>query len=423
MEQLMDVIRRQILSQLDISCEISDEALMEMIRQEITVHGDRYLLSLKQRQVLQKQLFNSFRRLDVLQELLERDDITEIMVNGWKDVFYESMGALFRWDKAFSSPEKLENVVQQIAAIGNKTINEADPIVDSRLADGSRVNIVMSPTAVHGPCITIRKFSREHMSLERLVELESISMEMKQVFQVLVQAGYNIFVSGGTGSGKTSFLNALSLAIPDNERVITIEDSAELQLQEVSNLVRLEARMPNVNGVGAITIRDLIRTSLRMRPDRIIVGEVRGPEALELLQANNTGHSGSMSTGHANSCKDMLSRLETMVLMGMDLPLLAVRGQIASGIDILVHLGRMRDRTRKVLQVWEILGICDGQVQMHPLYEFQEADSDSDKVSGQWVRREQLFCKERLIERGLLPVLNEIYGSVEELEHEYTDEG
>ena len=397
------------MNQLDISCEISDGELQEKIREQIRLHGDRHLLSLGQREVLQKQLFNSFRRLDILQELLEQPEITEIMVNGSKDIFYEKQGCLYRWEKSFSSTEKLENVVQQIAALGNKSINEADPIVDTRLPDGSRVNIVMSPAAIDGPCITVRKFSKEHMSLSRLVEVGSISAEIKGFLELLVQAGYNIFVSGGTGSGKTTFLNALSLAIPYNERVITIEDSAELQLQGVRNLVRLEARMANVNGAGEISIRDLIRTSLRMRPDRILVGEVRGPEALELLQANNTGHSGSMSTGHGNSCRDMLSRLETMVLMGMELPLQAVRGQIASGIDILVHLGRMRDKSRKVLQIWEILGMEAGEIKLHPLYEFQEDAQAQDMVSGSWERKNLLERREKLQEHGLLARLEELY--------------
>lgn len=409
MEHLIETMHSQILNQLDISYEISDEDLMETIREHISRQGEKYLLTLGQREVLQRQLFNSFRRLDVVQDLLEQKDITEIMVNGCKDIFYEKNGGLHRWDKCFSSAEKLENVIQQIAAMGNKTINEADPIVDTRLLDGSRVNIVMSPAAIDGPCITIRKFSKEHMSLERLVEVESISPEMKSFFQLLVQAGYNIFISGGTGSGKTTFLNALSQAIPSNERVITIEDSAELQLQGVTNLVRLEARMANVNGVGEISIRDLIRTSLRMRPDRIIVGEVRGPEALELLQANNTGHSGSMSTGHGNSCKDMLQRLSTMVLMGMELPLSAVHGQIASGIDILVHLGRMRDKSRKVLQVWEILGYEQGEIQLHPLYEFQENTKGDGKVTGIWIRRERLMRQGKMAEQGLQGQLEELY--------------
>lgn len=409
MEHLIETMHSQILNQLDISYEISDEDLMETIREHISRQGEKYLLTLGQREVLQRQLFNSFRRLDVVQDLLEQKDITEIMVNGCKDIFYEKNGGLHRWDKCFSSAEKLENVIQQIAAMGNKTINEADPIVDTRLLDGSRVNIVMSPAAIDGPCITIRKFSKEHMSLERLVEVESISPEMKNFFQLLVQAGYNIFISGGTGSGKTTFLNALSQAIPSNERVITIEDSAELQLQGVTNLVRLEARMANVNGVGEISIRDLIRTSLRMRPDRIIVGEVRGPEALELLQANNTGHSGSMSTGHGNSCKDMLQRLSTMVLMGMELPLSAVHGQIASGIDILVHLGRMRDKSRKVLQVWEILGYEQGEIQLHPLYEFQENTKGDGKVAGIWIRRERLMRQGKMAEQGLQGQLEELY--------------
>lgn len=406
---MIEDMRNEILQQLDVSYDVSDDELMEKIREQVRLHGDEYLLTLEQRYLIQKQLFNSFRRLDVLQELLDREDVSEIMVNGCDNIYYEERGQLHRWHKGFDAVEKLENVVQQIAARGNKSINEAEPIVDTRLSDGSRVNIVMSPAAINGPCVTIRKFFREYMSLEHLVENKSISREMKAFFELLVKAGYNMFISGGTGSGKTTFLNALSQAISANERVITIEDSAELQLQGVENLVRLEARAENANGVEAITIRDLIKTSLRMRPDRIIVGEVRGEEAFELLQANNTGHRGSMSTGHGNSCQEMLSRLETMVLMAKDLPVQVIRGQIASGIEILIHLGRLRDKSRKVLQVWEILGVKDGEIILHPLYEFCEIAGNGNEVSGHWVRKGELEKKMRLEEMGCLCELETIY--------------
>lgn len=394
---------------MDVNGEISDQMLMERIDGQIDGYAREHILTLADRERMQLQLFNSFRKLDLLQELLEQPDITEIMVNGPKAIFYEKQGVLYRWEKGFETLEKLENVVWQIAAQGNKTINEAEPIIDTRLPDGSRVNIVMPPAVLDAPCITIRKFASEMMSLERMVEMDSISREIYQFLVLLVQAGYHIFVSGGTGSGKTTFLNALSQAIPRGERVITIEDSAELQLQGVENLVRLETRTTNGNGVEEISIRDLIRTSLRMRPDRIIVGEVRGPEALELLQANNTGHRGGMSTGHGNSCTDMLSRLETMTLMAKDISLAAVRGQIAAGFDVMIHLGRMRDRSRKVLQICEITGVVEGEIRLCPLYEFQELGSNNGKVVGQWVRTGQLLAREKMQTAGLEKKLLQLY--------------
>lgn len=409
MEQMMELFRKKILEQLDLSGEISDQALMERIREQIDEYAKDHLLTLEARWQMQQQMFNSFRKLDLLQELLEQSDVTEIMVNGIAQIFYEKHGELYAWDKRFATMDKLENVIQQIVAQGNKTVNEAEPIVDTRLPDGSRVNVVMPPAALDGPCITIRKFAREMMSLERMLEMETISREIKDFLKLLVQAGYNIFISGGTGSGKTTFLNALSQWIPDSERVITIEDSAELQLQGVNNLVRLETRTANVNGAGAITIRDLIRTSLRMRPDRIIVGEVRGAESLELLQANNTGHSGSMSTGHGNSCRDMVRRLETMVLMGMELPMAAVRGQIASGFDVFIHLGRMRDKSRKVLQICEVSGVENGEVILRALYEYVEDGLDDGKVTGQWIRRGQLLAREKMQAKGLEEKLQMLY--------------
>lgn len=410
MEQAIEELRSQILDQLDISYEISDVLLQEKIQEQIRIYAEGHLLTLAKRELLQRQLFNSFRRLDVLQELLEQQGVTEIMVNGYRDIFYEKCGSLYRWEKTFASSEKLDIVIQQMAALGNKVINESNPIMDARLLDGSRVNVVVPPAVLDGPCITIRRFFRDYMSLDHLVEQKTLSEEMKVFLELLVEAGYNLFLSGGTGSGKTTLLNALSEAIPVGERVITIEDSAELQLQGVENLVRLEARSSNENGAQEISIRDLIRTALRMRPDRIIVGEVRGAEALELLQANNTGHRGSLSTGHGNSCEDMLGRLETMVLMaGMELPLSAVRGQIATGIDILVHLSRMRDKSRKVLQIWEVLGVKDGVIQMHPLYEFHEDIQNTAVVEGQWIRKESLVHTGRLQEQGKLERLEAIY--------------
>lgn len=410
MEQQMAKFRSRILKQLDLQMDVTDQVLEDLIEEEVETYAKKHLLTLAQRKQIAIQLFNSFRKLDVLQELLDRPEVTEIMVNGSNHIFYEEQGELYQWDKTFDTLDKLENVVQQIAAQGNKTINAADPIVDTRLADGSRVNMVLPPAALDGPCITVRKFAKEMMSLERMVEVETLSAEMKAFLELLVQGGYHIFISGGTGSGKTTFLNALSQAIPSGERVVTIEDSAELQLQGVENLVRLETRCGNANGVASITIRDLIRTSLRMRPDRIIVGEVRGGECLELLQANNTGHSGGMSTGHGNSCKDMLQRMESMVLMSaVELPLYAVRGQIASGFDVFIHLGRMRDRSRKVLQICEVVGMEAGEIVLHPLYTFKEQMEQKGKVLGRWIREGQLQATEKLREKGLEKELSAIY--------------
>lgn len=411
MEEMIREVRGQILDRLDVDRDLSDEDLKAKIQDQVHRYGNLHALTLEQMEHLQKQVFNSFRRLDRLQPLLENKEITEIMVNGTEEIYCEIHGALRPWGSSFETKEQLENVVQQIAALGNRSVNEAEPILDTRLPDGSRVNVVLPPVAVDGPYITIRKFFRDYMSLGKLEQTGTLSEEMRQLFELLVKTGYNIFISGGTGSGKTTFLNALSGAIPKEERVITIEDSAELQMQDLPNVVRLEARMANVNGAGAITIRDLIKTSLRMRPERIIVGEVRGPEALELLQANNTGHSGSLSTGHANSCRDVISRLETMVLMGYEISLPAIRSQIASGIDILIHMGRTRGGERKVLEVCEVVGMKDGHVQIHPLYEYREAYCDEKKqFLGEWQRKGVLKCRQRLERCRSENCLERIYG-------------
>lgn len=398
-------MRKRILEQMDLDREISDGELYALIDREIAVYGKMVLLSLKEREEAQRWIFNSLRKLDVLQELLEQEGITEIMVNGPERIFYEKEGRIFPWDKSFSTKEKLENVVQQIAALSNKSVNEAEPITDTRLSDGSRVNIILKPAALDGPYITIRRFSRRLMSLQQLCGIGTLSGEMREFLVLAVRAGYNIFVSGGTGSGKTTLLNALSEEIPKEERVVTIEDSAELQMNGVENLVRLETRSANVNGAGEISIRDLIKTALRLRPDRIVVGEVRGAEALDLLQALNTGHDGGLSTGHGNSCPDMLSRLETMVLMGMDLPLRAVRGQIASGIDLLIHMGRMPDKSRKILDIMEVEGMKAGEIVLHPLYQFQKGEEGEG-----WFRRGKLKKREKMDLCGYGEKLEQIYG-------------
>ena len=346
-------------------------------------------------------MFNSLRKLDVLEDLLNDEEITEIMINGPDNIFIEKKGQVIHWEEKFSSEEKLNDIIQSIVANSNKIVNESNPIVDTRLADGSRVNIVLKPAAVDYSILSIRKFPKEQMTMERLKGFEAISDEQIDFLRKLVVSGYNIFVSGGTGSGKTSFLNALGEFIPSDERVITIEDSAELQLRNVDNLVRLEARNANLEGKNEITIRDLLKSSLRMRPDRIIVGECRGAEALEMLQAFNTGHDGSCSTGHSNSCKDMLSRLETMVLMGAEIPLPAIRQQIASGIDIIVQLGRLRDKSRKLLEITEVLGMENNEIQLNPLYKFKEIDEINGRIVGEWEKVGSLINTHKLVASGI----------------------
>lgn len=396
-----DEIRRNVLERMDVSRDITDEELCDLIQEEIKGSRRGRVISMVQRETLTGSVFNSLRKLDVLQELLEDEEITEIMVNGATRIFCEKKGALHQWKGKFSSAEKLEDIIQQIAGNSNRMVNESSPIVDTRLPDGSRVNIVLHPIALDGSMICIRKFPKEPLRMQQLLEYRSISEEAADFLEKLVKAGYNIFVSGGTGSGKTTFLNALSEFIPSDERIITIEDSAELKITGIPNLVRLETRNANAQGTNAVSIRDLIKTALRMRPDRIIVGECRGAEALDMLQAMNTGHDGSLSTGHANSALDMLSRLETMVLMGMELPLAAIRGQIASGIDIFVHLGRMRDRSRKVLEIAEVDGIKNGEIVLRPLFLFRESGHGSDRVEGIWEKTGELKHRDKLHFAGL----------------------
>ncbi len=369
-------LREQILEQLDYGRELEDQEVLEVIDRVILDQGKLSTLPVSQCRRLREELFDSLRRLDILQNLVEDPSITEIMINGPDTIFIEKNGRLEQVAEGFESPEKLRDVIQQIVAGCNRVVNEASPIVDARLTNGSRVNIVMTPVALDGPIVTIRRFPDNPITMEELIANHSISPRVADFLKVLVAAKYNIFISGGTGSGKTTFLNVLSGFIPKDERIITIEDSAELQLQGLPNLVRLETRNSNVEGCLEITIRDLIRTSLRMRPDRIIVGEVRGAEAADMVQCLNTGHEGSLSTGHANSAKDMLSRLETMFLMGMEIPLEAIRRQIASGIDIIVHLGRLRDKSRKILEVTELAGYEKGSFALNPLFVYEEQGED-----------------------------------------------
>lgn len=393
-------LHEKVLSRMDFMREPSDEELLEIIHSVLEESSKKQFIPLKEKAALGKELFNAFRKLDILQELIEDESITEIMINGTENIFIEREGQIFLSDKKFLSRGKLEDVVQQMVAECNRIVNEASPIVDARLNDGSRVNVVLPPAAINGPIVTIRKFPKHRITMEQLLEYESISEEAAEFLVRLVRAGYNIFISGGTGSGKTTFLNVLSDYIPETERIITIEDNAELQITELPNLVRLEARNANVEGTGEISIRDLIRTALRMRPDRIIVGEVRGKEAADMLQAINTGHDGSLSTGHANSPKDMLSRLEMMTLMGMDIPLSAVQRQIAAGIDIMVHLGRLRDRSRKVLEIVEVLGYEKDEIRLQSLFSFRETGEKNGKIQGEWVKNADLLRREKLLAAG-----------------------
>ena len=372
MDQLCEAIRKQVLERMDFTKEFPDAQLQELIAREMSYQKDVESLSIQQRVFVEQRVFNSLRKLDVLQELLEDDSVTEIMVNGPNHIFYEKDGQMKEHPYHFASEEKLQDVVQQIVGKHNRVVNLTTPIVDTRLEDGSRVNIVLMPIAIDGSAISIRKFGREPIDMQTLISLGTIDEEVSEFLKQIVVARYNIFISGGTSSGKTTFLNALSAFIPSNERVITIEDSAELQLQQTPNLVRLETRTKNQEGVKEITARELIHTALRMRPDRIIVGECRGEETLDMLQAMNTGHDGSLSTGHGNSISDMLGRLEMMILMGTEIPLSAIRKQIVMGIDIMIHLERGKDQKRRVVEITELLEVEDDVIQLNPLYRFQD---------------------------------------------------
>ncbi len=373
---LKQEIIEEVRSRIDLTKDIEDEEILDMVDELLLQKGKENFLSLREKKCLRQDIFNSIRRLDILQELIEDNQITEIMINGYNNIFIEKSGRVYPIEKQFDSEKKLEDIVQQIVAKTNRIVNEANPIVDTRLMDGSRVHIVLPPVSLTGPVITIRKFPHKPITMEHLIQIGSITREAADFLKNLVQAGYNIFISGGTGSGKTTFLNVLSNYIPSDERVITIEDSAELQIKNIPNLVSLEVRNANVEGKNEVSIRQLIKASLRMRPSRIILGEVRDGAALDLLQAMNSGHDGSLSTGHANSTGDMLQRLETLVLMGADIPLMAVRQQVASAIDILIHLGRLRDKSRKVLEITEIRSIVEGEIQLNRLYSFMETGED-----------------------------------------------
>jgi len=395
-------LKKQILERVDLSREVSDEEMQELIDEVVLAYGKERYISLNERCRLTKELFYALRKMDILQELLEERGVTEIMVNGMDGIFLEKGGKIRRWEKSFSSKDRIFDIIQQMIGACNRVVNESQPIVDARLENGDRVHVVLPPVAVNGPIITIRRFPEEPITIQKLLELESISQEEADFLQSVVKAGYSILVAGGTGSGKTTFLNALSQFIPSDERVIVIEDTAELQIQSVENLVRLETRSAGTEDCKEITIRDLIRAALRMRPTRIIVGEVRGAETFELLTCLNTGHDGSISTCHANSTKDTISRLETMVLMGMDLPLQAIRRQIASGINLIVYLGRLRDKSRRLLEITEITGMEGEQVAFNTLFSFRETKEISGRIYGIQEKVGELKNIEKLQRAGLL---------------------
>lgn len=415
-DPLQITLQEEIVSVLDFTQEITDEAVYRVIDLMLLKKSKQMYLPLQRMVKLRDTLFNSIRRLDVLQELLDRSDITEIMINGYDQIFIEKEGKITKWNEQFVSKEKFHDVIQQIVASANRVVNETSPIVDARLQDGSRVHVVLEPISLDGSALTIRKFPSEAMTMQDLVNLGALSQSIAQMLQFLVRSGVNIFISGGTGSGKTTFLNALSGYIEEEKRVVTIEDSAELQLIGMPNLVRLESRNANMEGENQITIRDLLKASLRMRPDFIVIGEIRGEEALDMLQALNTGHSG-FSTGHANHCKDMLSRIETMVLMGMEMPLPAIRSQIASAIDVIVHLGRLRDRSRKVLEITEILSYEDGEIQTNCLFRFKETGEEGGKIKGEWVKKGRWKRIEKLELSGHLSDYQAIEQEIEDEQH------
>lgn len=396
-------LKKIVLNSIDLTKEIDNKELHRVIDGVIEENSQYKYISVQKRSDIHKKIFDSIRGFGVIEEALEDREVTEIMINGKDNIFVEKKGRIYKLKEKFGSENELNNMIQQIVGNTNRRVNETNPIVDTRLPDGSRVNVILPPVALDGAIVTIRKFSKNIITMDEMVNMGTITEDAANFMNKLVKAGYNIFISGGTGSGKTTFLNVLSNFIPEDERVITIEDSAELNLKSVDNIVRMETRQANTEGQNQITIRDLIKTSLRARPDRIIVGEVRGVETLDMLQAMNTGHDGSMSTGHANSLRDMLNRLETMVLMGIEMPLQAIRAQIVGGIDIMVHLGRMRDKSRKVLEIDEVLGMEKGKIVLNPLYVFEEDIKDKYEqiVRGQLIRTDnELKNTEKMKRKG-----------------------
>lgn len=402
-QTLKKKLQADLLKILEFGGDWSDEDIMDEIDELIISASKTIYLSGYRKLMMKQELFNSVRRLDLLQELVDDGEITEIMVNGAGDIFYEKYGHMHRWEKSFESNEKLEDVIQQIVAGANRQVNEASPIVDARLPDGSRVNVVLKPIALNGPILTIRKFPEEPMTMDVLIKEGAISKEGAQFLEKLVQAKYNIFISGGTSTGKTTLLNALMEYVSPEERVITIEDSAELQIHNITNLVKLEARNATNDGEHQVSIRDLIKSAMRMRPDRIIVGEVRGAESVDMIQAMSSGHDGSISTGHSGSPEEMLSRLETMILMGTEIPLIAIRKQIASAIDIVIQLERLRDKSRRVTEITEVVGFEDGEIRLNPLFVFKE------KQENNMIREESTYAAdEPRVLGGLVPSGNKL---------------
>lgn len=409
--EYMQNIRTKVMQAIDLSGDIEDDQVRGVIDMCILEYSLEKPLSVRDKVEIKRDLFNSLRRLDVLSDMLDDDSITEIMINGADNIFIERAGRLCRYDRTFESEERLKSVIQHIVAECNRLVNESSPIVDARLKDGSRVNVVLPPVSLGGCVMTIRKFPKEGMTMERLLQLGSITTEVAEFLRKLVVSGYNIIVSGGTGAGKTTFLNALSGYIPHDERIVTIEDSAELQLTGIDNLVSLESRSANVEGENAVSIRDLIKTSLRMRPSRIIVGEVRDAAAIDMLTAMNTGHDGSLSTGHANSSRDMLTRLETMVLMGADMPVLAIRQQIASAVDIIIQLGRLRDKSRRCLEICEVIGLEGGEFVVNKLFEFRERGLEDGRIVGTLEKINDLHNTAKLMSAGFIRVTKEPTGA------------
>ncbi len=401
MNELKEKLRRQVLERVDLNGLITDEEILNNIDKILVEQGEKHYIGMKEKKMLKKDIFNSIRGLDLLQDFVEDKSITEIMVNGTDNIFIEKEGRIYPVNQSFESKEKLSDIIQQIVSSSNRIVNESNPIVDARLSDGSRVNVVLPPVAIDGPAVTIRKFPHNPITIEQLIEYKSVSQEAANFLESLILGKYNILVSGGTGSGKTTFLNVLSNFIPKTERIITIEDSAELQINDIPNLVRLEVRNPNTEGENTISIRDLIKTTLRMRPDRIVIGEVRDEAAFDLLMVLNTGHDGSLSTIHANSPKDTLSRLESLVLMAADIPLLAIRKQIASAIDIIVHLGRLRDKSRRVLEISEVLDCEEDEIKLNTIYHFVEKAEEDGKIIGELVKENDLINKKKLLAAGI----------------------
>lgn len=403
LDEICNLIKKDLTDELEFKDNISDEELEHRIFEMISSYGSKEYISHSDRFLIGKKILNSMRRLDILQELVDDNSVTEIMINGPNEIFVERNGRIYKTDKKFESEEKLRDIITQIVSECNRVVNDSSPIVDARLKNGSRVNVVLNPIAINGPIMTIRRFPDTPFSMDQLINIGSISVEAAELLKKLVVAGYNIIVSGGTGSGKTTFLNALSAYIPRDERIITIEDSAELQIQGIDNLVRMETKNANIEGCKPIVIRDLIKTSLRMRPNRIIVGEVRGAEAMDMIcSAMNCGHDGSMSTVHANSAKDTIGRLETMILTAVDLPLGAIKRQICSGVDIVIQLGRLRDKSRKVLEISEIDRIENGEIIFNELYRFEEEDMrENMQLKGSLKRVGKLKHEEKLQSAGI----------------------